>query len=154
MTAARPVIPLAGPDTQAFWDGCLREELLLQRCAVCRAYRHPPSPVCPKCLSDQFAWERSRGRGTVYTFVIVRRALARGWDGAIPYVAAVVELDEGVKFLTDIVNVAPEAVQIGMPVEVTFAELDGTTKLPLFQPVAARCSDERAQRQVRDRRRR
>jgi len=137
ITTSRPVIPLANPDTQAFWDGCLREELLLQRCSVCGAYRHPPSPICPKCLSDRFAWERASGYGTVYTFVIVRRALARGWEGMVPYVAAVVELDEGVKFLTDIVNVAPEAVTIGMRVEVTFAELDGTTKLPLFQPRSA-----------------
>jgi uncharacterized OB-fold protein len=134
MTTPRPVIPVAGPDTQAFWDGCLREELLLQRCSSCGALRHPPSPICPKCLSDQFAWERASGRGTVYTFTIVRRAMGRGWDTMIPYVLAVVELAEGVQFLTDLVNVEPEAVKIGMPVEVTFAELDGTTKLPLFQP--------------------
>jgi uncharacterized protein len=134
MTTTRPVIPLAGPDTQAFWDGCLRDELLLQRCDVCRAFRHPPSPICPNCLSDRFAWERASGRGTVYTFTIVRRAMGRGWDAMIPYVLAVVELDEGVQFMSDLVNVDPDAVTIGMPVEVTFAELDGTTKLPLFQP--------------------
>jgi len=70
----------------------------------------------------------------VYTFVIVREALARGWEQFVPFVVAVIDLDEGVKFLSNVVNVAPDAVAIGMPVEVTFAELDGTTKLPLFQP--------------------
>jgi len=130
----RPVVPLANPDTQPFWDACLRGELLLQRCSACRAYFHPPSPSCPTCLSDQYEWVRASGNGTVYTFVIVREALARGWEQFVPFVVAVIDLDEGVKFLSNVVNVAPDAVAIGMPVEVTFAELDGTTKLPLFQP--------------------
>jgi uncharacterized protein len=131
---SRPTIPVANPDTQPFWDGCARDELLLQRCSACGAFRHPPSPICPQCLSDRHDWIRSTGRATVYTFVVVRQALARGWEALVPYVVAVVELEEGPRFLTDLVNVAPEAVTIGMPVEVTFAELDGTTKLPLFQP--------------------
>ena len=132
---ARPVIPVANPDTKPFWDGCGEGKLLLQRCAVCAAYRHPPSPICPHCLSDQADWVRASGRGKVYTFVVVRESRARGWDKMVPYVLAVVELDEGPRILTNLTNVAPEAVTIEMPVEVTFAELDGTTKLPLFQPL-------------------
>jgi uncharacterized protein len=136
MTNARPVIPVPTVDTQAFWDGCLREELLLQRCGSCGAFRHPPSPICPICLADAATWERASGRGTIYTYTIVHRAMGRGWEPMIPYVLAVVQLDEGVQFMTNIVNVEPENVRIGMPVEVTFAELDGTTKLPLFAPAA------------------
>jgi uncharacterized OB-fold protein len=131
----RPVIPLANPDTKPFWDGCAEGKLLLQRCAVCAAYRHPPSPICPLCLSEAHAWVPASGRGIVYTFVVVREA-RRGWEKLVPYVLAVVELEEGSRLLTNITNVAPEDVAIGMPVEVTFAELDGTTKLPLFQPRA------------------
>ena len=131
---SRPVIPVANFDTQPFWDGCARGELLLQRCSGCRAYRHPPSPICPHCLSDGHDWVEASGRGTVYTFVVVRETRARGWDKMVPYVVAVVELEEGPRFLTNLTDVAPEAVRIGMPVEVTFAELDGTTKLPLFRP--------------------
>jgi hypothetical protein len=77
---------------------------------------------------------RASGRGTVYTFVVVREARARGWDKMVPYVLAVVELEEGPRMLTDLVDVEPEAVTIGMPVAVTYAELDGTTQLPLFRP--------------------
>jgi uncharacterized OB-fold protein len=131
---ARPVIPLANLDTQPFWDGCAEGKLLLQRCNACGAYRHPPSPICPHCLSDQHAWVRATGRGTVYTFVVVRETRARGWDKMVPYILAVVALEEGPRMLTDLTNVAPEDVAIDMPVEVTFEELDGTTKLPLFQP--------------------
>lgn len=132
-----PVVPLPNLDTQPFWDGCARGELLLQRCAACGAYRHPPSPICPECLSDRQEWVRASGRGTVYTFVVVREARARGWDKMVPYVIAVIALEEGPRLLTDLVDIAPEAVTIGMPVSVTFAELDGTTQLPLFAPVKA-----------------
>ncbi len=131
---SRPVIPAANFDTQPFWEGCARGELLLQRCDACGSYRHPPSPVCPNCLSDKHAWVPSSGRGKVYTFVVVRETRARGWDKMVPYVVAVISLDEGPHMLTDLINVAPEAVTIDMPVAVTFEELDGTTRLPLFRP--------------------
>lgn len=131
---SRPVIPVANLDTQPFWDGCLRGELLLQRCAACQTYRHPPSPVCSHCLSDAHEWVPSSGRGTVYSFVVVRETRARGWDEMVPYVVAVVALEEGPRMLTNLIDVAPEAVTMEMPVEVAFEELDGTTKLPLFRP--------------------
>lgn len=131
---ARPVIPVPNLDTKPFWDGCAEGKLLLQRCGVCEAYRHPPSPICPHCLSDVHTWVPANGYGMVYTFVIVREARGRGWEKMVPYVLAVVELEEGPRILTNITHVAPEDITIGMPVEVTFAELDGTTRLPLFQP--------------------
>jgi uncharacterized OB-fold protein len=132
---SRPVVPIANLDTQPFWDGCARGELLLQRCSACEAFRHPPSPICPACLSDRHDWVRASGRGKVYTFVVVRETRARGWDKMVPYVVAVITLDEGPRMLSNLTNVAPEEVTIEMPVEVTFEELDGTTKLPLFQPM-------------------
>jgi uncharacterized OB-fold protein len=138
MTGAmdRPILPYATIDTKPFWDGCLEGRLLLQRCSACGALRHPPSPICPECLSDAHEWIPSRGRGTVYTFTVVREA-RRGWEKLVPYVLAVIALEEGPRVLSNVVNIAPEQVTIGMPVEVTFAELDGSTKLPLFQPVAS-----------------
>ncbi|HXQ54021.1 MAG TPA: Zn-ribbon domain-containing OB-fold protein [Stellaceae bacterium] len=130
---ARPVIPIANLDTKPFWDACAEGRLMLQRCAACQAWRHPPSPICPECLSDAHEWVAASGRGTVYTFVVVREA-RRGWDKMVPYVLAVVALDEGPRILTNLAEIAPEDVAIGLPVEVTFEELDGTTKLPLFRP--------------------
>ena len=136
MTGAmdRPVLPYPNIDTKRFWDGCLEGQLLLQRCGNCGAWRHPPSPICAVCLSDVQEWIPARGRGTVYTYTVVREA-RRGWEKLVPYVVAVIALEEGPHILSNIVNVAPEQIAIGMPVEVTFAELDGSTKLPLFQPV-------------------
>lgn len=129
-----PTIPLANADTKPFWDGCAREEFLLQRCAGCQGYRHPPSPICPTCLGDRFDWVPAAGHGTVYSFTVVREQRASGWDAMVPYVLTVVELAEGPHVLTNLVGIAPEDVRIGMAVKLTFAELDGSTKLPLFAP--------------------
>jgi uncharacterized OB-fold protein len=116
-----------------FWEGCSRNELLLQQCSACGTFRHPPSAVCPNCLSTQHAWVRASGRATLYTFAVVRQALAKAWEDKVPYTVAVVELEEGPRFLTELVDVAPDDVAIGMPVEVKFIERDGVT-LPLFRP--------------------
>jgi len=131
----RPVAPAANFETQPFWDGCARGQLLLQKCGGCGAYRHPPAPMCPECLSTRHEWVEASGRGTVYTFVVVRETRARGWDQLVPYVTAVVTLAEGPRMLTNIVDVAAEDVKIDMPVQVTFVEAEGSeTRLPLFRP--------------------
>jgi uncharacterized protein len=119
------------------WDGTARKELLMQRCSACGAFRHPPSPICQKCLSDRHEWVPASGRGSVYTFAVVRQALGRGWEEKVPYVVAVIELDEGPRFLSNVINVDPDAVQIGMPVEVTYVERTDAATLPLFQPRSA-----------------
>ena len=128
----RPVIPVANLDTKPFWDGCREGRLLLQRCANCGAWRHPPSPICSQCLSDAHEWLSACGRGIVFTYTVVHEA-RRGWEKLTPYFLAVIALEEGPHLLSNVVNVAPDAVAIGMAVEVLFVELDGTTKLPLFQ---------------------
>ncbi len=130
---ARPVVPAANEETAPFWEGCARDELLLQQCSGCGDYRHPPAPICPRCLSEDAQWVRASGRGTIYTFAIVRQALAKGWEAIVPYVVAVIELEEGPLFVSNMVSIAPEDVAIGMPVEVTFEPI-GDTKLPLFRP--------------------
>jgi uncharacterized OB-fold protein len=131
----RPVAPVANFQTQPFWDGCARGQLLLQKCGGCGAYRHPPAPICPACLSPKHEWVEASGKATVYTFVVVRETRTRGWDQMVPYVTAVVTLEEGPRMLTNIVDIAPEDVKIDMPVQVTFADAEGDAKLPLFRPV-------------------
>ena len=130
----RPIVPAPNFETQAFWDGCGRGQLLLQKCSDCGAFRHPPAPICPECLSAEHEWIEASGRGTVYTFVVVRETRARGWEQMVPYVIAVVTLEEGPRMLTNIVDIPPEDVKIDMPIELTFAEADGSTQLPMFRP--------------------
>ena len=128
--------PLAGlPDeAREFFDRCARGELAVQRCSACGALRHYPRPHCPECMSPEWTWQASSGRGTVYTFTVVRQNLNPRFRDRIPYVVAVVELDEGVRVLTNLVGVDPDAVRVGMPVSVVFDEDPDGRTVPRFQP--------------------
>jgi uncharacterized OB-fold protein len=120
-----PVIPpVPTLDDQFFWDGVAEGRLLLQRCGDCGVLRHPPQPMCAACGSLALDTVEASGRGTVFTWLLT--------DDRI---AAVVALEEGVRLVSNLVDVAPGDVRIGMEVELRFAELDGVV-LPQFRPVA------------------
>ena len=87
-------------------------------------------------LSQDFEWLRCSGKGTVYTFTITRQNQSAGFRNKVPYVMAYVELEEGVRLLTNIVGCDPESVTIGMPVEVTFEDVTPEVSVPLFKPAA------------------
>jgi uncharacterized OB-fold protein len=125
-------MPAANADTQPFWDGCARGVFLLQRCTVCSTFRHPPSPICPNCLSSEHEWLEATGHGRIYTFVIVRESLRRGWEELVPYVVAVVDLDEGPKLVTNVVNIDPDLVTIGMRGKIEFTRVSDAMMLPVF----------------------
>jgi hypothetical protein len=127
-------LPLPNSETEPFWQGCARGELLLQRCRSCQAYRHPPSPVCPRCWAPEHDWVKSSGRGKVYTYVVVHHQF-REWGAEVPYVTAVVELEEGPRIVTNVVGVPPDQVKIGMPVAVSFEKVSEEIFLPLFRPI-------------------
>ena len=127
-------LPIPNPDTELFWQGCGRSELLLQRCLSCRSYRHPPSPICDTCLSSENEWVPASGQGTVYSFVIVRESL-RGLKFAVPYVVAIIELAEGRHMLSNVVGIPVEQVQIGMRVRVFFERVNEEISLPKFKPI-------------------
>jgi uncharacterized OB-fold protein len=130
---AKP-LPRIDEESKGFWEACQRRELVMQRCGACGALRYYPRALCPTCLSDAVEWVRSSGRGTVYTFTVTHQNQAPGFRDALPYVLAYVELDEGVRMLTNIVDCAPDAVRIGMPVEVVFEDATATVTLPKFKP--------------------
>ena len=105
---AKP-LPRIDEESKGFWEACQRHELYIQRCGECGALRYYPRALCPSCLS-----ERGRvaalpaARGTVYTFTVTYQNQAPGFRDALPYVLAYVELDEGVRLLTNIVGCAPD----------------------------------------------
>ena len=139
MTAvsAKPV-PVPTPETQPFWDGCAAGELRIQRCGDCRRPYFYPRPVCPACGSVDVEWFTASGRATLYSYVINHRP-APGFEDEVPYVIAVVELDEGPRMMTNIAGVPPdpEALVLDMPLEVTF-ERRGDLSLPVFAPAGER----------------
>jgi uncharacterized OB-fold protein len=127
--------PSMTPDMQFFWDGVREHRLLMQRCSSCGALRHPPRPVCPACRSLEWNTIEATGRGTVYSFVIPRHP-PLPWFSE-PYVVALIDLEEGTRIVSNLVDIAPELVMIGMPVEVRFEHFDGDLVLPLFAPRGA-----------------
>lgn len=130
--AARPV-PQPTPETQHFWDGTRAGEIRLQRCDACRHVYFPPRPFCPACSSRKVSVFRASGRGKLLSYVINQRPHP-AWDG--PYSIAIVELDEGVRMMSNIVGCAqtPEALILDMPLEATFERLTDEITLPLFKP--------------------
>jgi len=131
---AKP-LPRIDEESKGFWEACQRHELVIQRCTACGTLRYYPRALCPSCLSDAVEWVRCSGRGTVYTFTVTHQNQAPGFRDALPYVLAYVELAESVRLLTNIVDCAPDAVRVGMAVEVVFEEATAAVTLPRFKPV-------------------
>jgi uncharacterized OB-fold protein len=127
-------LPRIDEESKGYWEACQRRELVVQRCGACGTLRHYPRALCPRCLSDAVEWVRCSGRGTVYTYTVTYQNQAPGFRDQLPYVLAYVELAEGVRLLTNIVDCAPEAVRIGMPVAVVFEDATAAVTLPKFRP--------------------
>lgn len=128
-------LPVVTDDSAAFWEGGADGVLNIHRCRACGTWFHPPTPVCPECLSIDVGPEATSGRATVQGFTVNVQPWAPGME--VPYVLAVVSVDDapGVHLTTRLLDVAPEAVSVGLPLEVTFMQADDVY-LPLFRPVA------------------
>lgn len=128
-------------ETRAYWEGAGRGELVLQRCRSCKTVQHRPRGICATCLSDEIEHFVASGRGEVYTYSVVRQNQMPAFRDAVPYVVAYVQLEEGPQLLTNIVNCDPDAVFIGMPVQVDFVKTDsretaGGLGVPRFVPAS------------------
>lgn len=117
-----------------FYAWCARGELRVQRCSACGTWRHPPRVMCARCGSDAWAWERASGRGRVYTWTVTHQALVPGWADEVPYAVVVVELEEGVRLVSAVREVAPSELRIGMEVEVAFVKASDAVGLHWFRP--------------------
>jgi hypothetical protein len=115
-----------------FWEAARRHELVVQRCSGCGTLRFPARELCSTCLSRQAAWTRVSGRGVVFSFAVMHQAYHPAFE--VPYAVVVVQLDEGVRMLTNLLAVGPGDVAIGMPVEVVFEDVTGEVTLPKFRP--------------------
>ncbi|MER7505723.1 Zn-ribbon domain-containing OB-fold protein [Nonomuraea pusilla] len=126
--------PKPTPETQPFWDGTAAGELRIQRCHACERHYFYPRPSCPHCGSADVAWVRASGRATLYSYVINHRP-APGFEDDGPYAIAVVELEEGVRMMTNLVGVenVPERLPLDMELRVVF-ERRGDVHVPLFTP--------------------
>ena len=130
---AKP-LPHIDEESRPWWEALQRHELYVQRCRGCGAMRFHPRAQCPECLSPQTEWIRSSGHGKVYTFTATYQNQVPGFRESLPYLMAWVELDEGVKMLTNIIDCKPEQVRIDMPVEVVYEDVTPEVTLAKFRP--------------------
>jgi uncharacterized OB-fold protein len=126
--------PAINPDN-AFWFEAAREHrLVVQRCADCKSLRHPPGPCCPQCGSFEWDTVEAQGEGHVYSYVVNHHPRHPAFD--YPLVVAVIELTEGTRLIANMTGVAPEDVEVGMPVVLDWIDPDPDLSLPVFRPAA------------------
>ncbi len=129
-------LPAITPETAHFWEGTRAGELRLQKCAACSHVYFPPRPFCPQCASTTVGILRASGRATLYSYVIHHRPV----PGFIPpYSIAVVQLEEGPRMMTNIVEIeqTPQRLLLDMPLEVVFQRMNEEISLPLFRPAGS-----------------
>ena len=133
----RRELPLPQPtlDNHPFYEAAKRGELRFQRCSACGEFRHYPRPICPHCLSREYEWELSRGRGTVYTWTIVRGPTLPAFNDQLPYNVVDVLMDEGVHFISQILDCPPDQIHAGLPVQAVFVPMSDEITLVKFRRV-------------------
>ena len=129
---ASRVAPSTSPDTDFFWNGLRDRKLLIQRCTGCGTLRQPPRPMCPKCNSLDWDAIESSGRGTVYSYVMPHYPRFPMFE--YPYIVVLVELDEGVRLVSNLCEITPDDVRVGMAVEVFYTTFDNDLVLHQFRP--------------------
>ena len=130
--------PLPGLDglTKEFYDFCKEESLSFQKCTSCGTFRHVPREICAECNSFDWEWVKSSGKGTVYTWTVVNRAQHPAFydpDQKVPMAPVVIEMEEGVRILSNMIDCLPEELEIDMPVEVAYEAVTDEVTLPRFK---------------------
>jgi len=134
VTTPAKTVPAPTPETAAFWDGCLRGELLLQRCTACGSVQFPPRRHCGSCLGAALEWQQASGRGRITSWTVVRHPVSAAFAADVPYVVAIVALDEGPTMMAGVRDCAIDAMHIGMRVEVVFETRSETIAIPHVRP--------------------
>ncbi len=119
--------PAVSQETQAYWDAAAKGKLLVRKCMGCGQAHHYPRTICPFCFSDKTEWIEASGKGTIYSYSVMRRA-------AVPYAIAYVTLEEGPRMITNLVDCALDELAVGQDVELVFKQSEGGYAVPMFKP--------------------
>jgi uncharacterized protein len=133
MSAYAKPIPAVTPELQPFFDAARRHELVVQRCRSCGASRFPARPMCARCLSGEAEWVPVSGRGEVFSYNVMHQVYHPAFAAEVPYAVVLIKLDEGPKMISNLIEISPEDIRIGMRVEVVFEDLNDQVTLPKFK---------------------
>jgi hypothetical protein len=139
-TAYSKPLPAMVGMTKQFYEFCKQGELRFQRCKDCGQWRHVPREMCASCGSWNWEWAKSSGRGRVFTWTVVARAMHPAFMNEVPYASVVVEMEEGVRLVTTLVDCPPDEIQMDMPVEVVFEAVTDEVTLPRFRRLSGAAS--------------
>jgi uncharacterized protein len=117
-----------------YWAHCNEGRLCLQQCKACGKWRHIPRPMCAACGSMDWEWKAASGRGRVFSWTVTRAPLHQAFADDLPYAVLLVELEEGVRMISGLRNGSLEAIELNMPVEVSFERINENVAMPFFQP--------------------
>lgn len=132
--------PIPDDDSLAFWEGCRARRLLLQRCFSCAAWRYPPRPICPQCGALDAEWVQVNGRGFIYSWVVAYHPVHPAVVNRVPYNVVLIELDEGPRVVSNLLDTPPGDIIAGQRVEVVFQPVTAQLTLPLFKRIAEAAS--------------
>ncbi len=126
--------PLPTEETRPYWEGAQQGELRIQQCGACGRHQFYPRLLCTHCGSEQVGWVRATGRGRIYSYTVNHRPAGPAFASMVPYVVALVDLEEGARMMANLLQCAPEEALIGMEVEVVFEDIGEGMRLPQFKP--------------------
>ena len=130
-------LPYIHSETQAYWDAAKKHELLIKKCRACGKYHFYPRDFCPTCFSFDVEWIKTSGRGIIYSFTVCHRP-AQHFESEVPYNIALIELEEGVRMISTVVNCSNDDLKIGMAVEVVYDDVTSEVTLPKFKPISSK----------------
>jgi uncharacterized OB-fold protein len=138
MELERPLPRPITPEAQPYWDGLKEHKLMLPKCDDCGKPFFYPRIACPLCHSRRISWIQASGKGKLYSFEIAYRSLSPAFKVKAPYILAMVELEEGPRLMSNLINIEPDpkVITCDMPVEVVFEKLTDEITIPLFQPAS------------------
>jgi uncharacterized OB-fold protein len=128
-------LPVITTLSKVFWDGCKEEKLLYQHCRDCGEVIFFPKYLCPNCMSHNLEWLESKGKGKIATFTVTHNFAPPAFMAEVPYCVAIIELDEGYRMMSNMVECDFEELECDMPVEVVFDQVTEEVTLPKFRPV-------------------
>ena len=134
MSEYKKPLPQIQPFTEAFWKGTKNNQLLIQTCNSCGAKIFFPRRQCPKCWSEDLKWTQASGKATVYAFSVTYEGVEAAFKDDLPIILAWVDLPEGIRMQTNIIECDPNDVEIGQSVEVVFKKVTDEITLPYFKP--------------------
>ncbi|BBO81170.1 transcriptional regulator [Desulfosarcina ovata subsp. sediminis] len=135
MSEYKKPLPEVQPWSEDFWKATKQHKLLIQECNECKTKIFYPRKFCPECWSSDLSWSEASGKGKIFTFSVTLAGVEKKFADDIPYVLALVDLEEGIRMMTNIVECKPEDVKIGMDVEVVFDDINQDFALPKWRPV-------------------